>query len=134
MKKILFIIIIALAFGFISNSLINIHEGKNQSEVQLEVNKNYMFCVGMAYINIEYQNKCSVIDGSSEVYFINDLLVVDGDEGRAFVKEYLDSLKQINAFKSYNNNSLGIAKCLDMYNSKKLDDFVKQKIEESKKN
>lgn len=98
----------------------------------MEINKNYMFCLCMGELNIRYENKPKVLDGSSEVYFINDSLKIDIDKGQLFVKNYLDSIDQNNIYRSYNNNSLIITKCLDFYNSKKLKKFLTKEIEESK--
>lgn len=98
----------------------------------MEINKNYMFCLCMGELNIRYENKPKVLDGSSEVYFINDSLKIDIDKGQLFVKNYLDSINQNNIYRSYNNNSLIITKCLDFYNSKKLKKFLTKEIDESK--
>lgn len=86
----------------------------------------------MGELNIRYENKPKVLDGSSEVYFINDSLKIDIDKGQLFVKNYLDSINQNNIYRSYNNNSLIITKCLDFYNSKKLKKFLTKEIDESK--
>lgn len=98
---------------------------------QMTINRNYMFCVCLNLVNS--QNNLSDFsrrDGSTEVYFIDSLLVIDTEDAIDFAQMYLDSLKRIDAYRSYNNNSLGICKCLDLYNSQKLNDYVKKRIKE----
>jgi len=108
-----------------------------QSEIQenkLIVNKNYIFCGCLNNVNRRYnlqwknpENK-SIVDGSIEVYFIKNNFDVNMDSVDVFVNNYLDSLENNNLFRSYNANSLGVAKCLELYNSKKLDIFLKKEF------
>lgn len=128
MKKYLWILV-PVSFLFLLFSSLTKKEEFNPRQV--EVNKNYMFCSCMAEISLRYHDTCGVMDGSNGVYFIDDFLVIDIEESMSFVKSYLDSLDKVDAYRSYREgNSLGIAKCLDMYNSERLDKFVKQKIKE----
>ena len=104
------------------------------SQKQIEINKNYAFCMSLYTLNYEngvadYNRK----DGSIEVFFIDSLLVLDTEETKVFVENYFDSLNGLRKYKSALGSDLSIAKCLDLYNSEKLDKFVKQKINESKK-
>lgn len=107
-------------------------EGLTDFDSRLELNKNFIFCNCINSVNRRYgleikdkENK-KARDGSIEVYFINKDLTVDLDSVSQFVKLYLDSLEINKLYNSYNNNSLGIAKCLDLYNSKKVEDFVRE--------
>ena len=112
-----------------------------KNNVQIEdqdmiiVNKNYIFCncvfkankrLGIQQIDANKQIK---LDGSSEVYFINEAFNVEPDDVREFVSNYLDSLENSGSFKSYNDNSLILAKCLALYNSEKLNSFVRKQID-----
>lgn len=130
MKKYLFVLItisiIALLLSFTSQK-------EKFNKEQIEINKDYAFCIGLYSLNYktgvaEYSRS----DGSIEVYFIDSLLVLDTEETKIFAENYFDSLYRVSAYKSGLDSDLSIAKCLDMYNSDKLDKFVKQKIRESK--
>jgi hypothetical protein len=99
------------------------------------VNKNYVFCncvfqankrLGIEEISTNKQIK---LDGSSEVYFIDKAFNVEPDAVIEFVSNYLDSMENSGSFKSYNDNSLILAKCLDLYNSEKLNRFVRKQID-----
>ena len=97
-------------------------------------NKNYIFCYCVNIENkrfgIELKNNANqnVFDGSLEAYFVNDQFSVDPDSVFTFVNKYLDSLKYAQSFRSYNDNSLTLSKCLSLYKSSELDDFVIKEI------
>lgn len=119
-----------IIFLLLITSFVGFELDTEESE-QMTINRNYMFCVCLNLINSQYDlNDFGSRDGSTEVYFIDTLLVIDTEEAVDFAQTYLDSLKEVNAYKSYNNNSLGVCKCLDLYNSKKLEEFVKERIKE----
>ena len=100
----------------------------------VNVNKNYIFCNCVFQANkrlaIEQKNSSNQIikDGSSEVYFIDEGFSVDPDTTFELVSKYLDSLETSGKFISHNNSSLTLAKCLNLYNSKSLDSFVRTQI------
>ncbi|MBK8548585.1 MAG: hypothetical protein IPL63_14880 [Saprospiraceae bacterium] len=64
-----------------------------------------------------------------ENQFQHYLFSIDFDEEYEFVSNYLDSLENSGSFKSYNDNSLILAKCLALYNSEKLNRFVRKQID-----
>lgn len=131
MKKYLIGLITASTIIMLISSTTKKEEFKQE---QIEVNKNYAFCIGLYTLN--YKNgveEYSRSDGSIEVYFIDSLLVLDTEDTKIFVENYFDSLNSTGAYRSGLGSDLSIAKCLDMYNSDKLDKFVKQNIRESKK-
>ncbi len=89
------------------------------------INKNYIFCQCMNKVhNYTIIDSSSYLrkDGSTEVYFINDEFNVDIEKSKVFVEKYLDMVKE--NYRSYNDHNLGIAKCLDLYNSKELIDYL----------
>jgi hypothetical protein len=103
-------------------------------ENKLMINKNYIFCVCLNKMNRKYNldwhnpKSKTVIDGSIEVFFVDENFNVDIDSVDIFINKYLDSLENGNQFRSYNDNSLGVAKCLDLYNSIILEDFLKKEF------
>ena len=105
-----------------------------KDENRILVNKNYIFCYCVNIENkrfgIELKNNANqnVFDGSLEAYFVNDQFSVDPDSVFTFVNKYLDSLKYAQSFRSYNDNSLALSKCLSLYKSSELDDFVIKEI------
>jgi len=121
-----FIIVFLLMF----TSFVGYYKDTEESE-QMTINRNYVFCVCLNLVNSQYDlSDYSHRDGSTEVFFIDSLLVIDTEEAVVFAQTYLDSLNGVNAYRSYNNNSLGICKCLDLYNSKRLVEYVNQRIKE----
>lgn len=124
------IILTIIALGCTRKNNVHIED---QNKIIL--NKNYVFCscvfqankrLGIEQIN---NNKQIKLDGSSEVYFINEGFSIDFDEEYEFVSNYLDSLENSGGFKSFNDNSLILAKCLALYNSEKLNHFVRKQID-----
>ncbi len=126
MKKYIIVLITASIIILLISSTAK-REDLNQK--QIETNKNYAFCIGLYTLNSQYNaSEYNRNDGSIEVFFIDSLLVLDTETTRIFVENYFDSLNRVGAYKSGLNKNLNIAKCLDMYNSNKLDKYVKQKI------
>ncbi|MBK6783237.1 MAG: hypothetical protein IPG79_05365 [Saprospiraceae bacterium] len=117
MKTIILIILTIIALGCTRKNNVHIED-----QDKIIVNKNFVFCSCVFQANkrlgIEQidNNKKIKLDGSSEVYFINEGFSIDFDEVE-FVSNYLDSLENSGSFKSYNDNSLILAKCLALYNS-----------------
>ncbi|MEZ4911551.1 MAG: hypothetical protein R2774_11910 [Saprospiraceae bacterium] len=95
------------------------------------VNKNHVFCRCVYQANDRISKTINLlkVDGSSEVYFINEGFSIDFDEEEEFVSNYLDSLENFDRFKSFNDHSLILAKCLALYNSEKLNSFVRKQID-----
>ncbi|MBK8820738.1 MAG: hypothetical protein IPN49_17255 [Saprospiraceae bacterium] len=130
MKTIILIILTIIALGCTRKNNVHIED-----QDKIIVNKNYVFCscvfqankrLGIEQIDTNKQIK---LDGSSEVYFINKAFNVEPDDVGGFVSNYLDSLENSGSFKSYNDNSLILAKCLALYNSEKLNSFVRKQID-----
>lgn len=106
-----------------------------EDQHKIIVNKNYIFCncvlqanklLGIEQINTNKQIK---LDGSSEVYFIDEAFNVEPDAVGEFVFNYLDGIENSGSFNKYNDNSLILAKCLALYNSEKLNSFVWKQID-----
>ena len=130
MKKYLFVLI---TISITVLLLLSTTQKDKFNKEQIEINKNYAFCIGLYTLN--YKNgvaEYSRSDGSIEIYFVDSLLVLDTEETKIFAENYFDSLNRAGAYKSGLGSNLSIAKCLDMYNSDKLDNYVKKKIMESK--
>lgn len=130
MKTISLIILTIIVLGCARKN--NVHV---EDQDKIIVNKNYVFCrcVYLANDRLSAEQKNTInlfkLDGSSEVYFINNGFSVDLDETEELVHNYLDSLENSGSFKSFNDNSLILAKCLALYNSEKLNSFVRKQID-----
>lgn len=81
--------------------------------------KNYAFCKCLQ--NVYEGDSIFILDGSSSGYFQIGAYNIN-------VYDSIDSIAKIfslKEYKSYGNHPLGIMKCLDFYNSKQLELFVK---------
>lgn len=110
------------------------HQQSEMQDNKLIVNKNYLFCMCVRFSDNRFILKSSnpsmklIKDNSGEVYFIDKKFNVDIESSTEFVNTYLDSLESNNLYRSFDDSSLSVAKCLDLYNSKKLDIFLKKEF------
>ena len=110
------------------------HQQSEMQDNKLIVNKNYLFCMCVRFSDNRFILKSSnpsmklIKDNSGEVYFIDKKFNVDIESSTEFVNSYLDSLEINNLYRSFDDSSLSVAKCLELYNSKKLDIFLKKEF------
>ncbi len=110
---ILSVLIVIITVSF-STERINITKEKNEW-------KKLTLCLCL-YEYIPLNDSIKRLDGSLAGYIqTNSLFGIDDlDKTRIFVSKYLNSI-QIN---SKTNRSLSMMKCIELYESKELDDFV----------
>ncbi len=83
--------------------------------------KNMVFCECLERA-VPLSREQKVSDGSKSGYFqLSNLGEDEIDSTVAFVQTYLDTA----VYSSSTNTKLGMMKCIDLYNSNKLDNFVK---------